>query len=114
MNDYIWLVTVTDKVLIFDKVDRPSDWDEKAIKQPYGELNGTYLGWKEFESNYFYLRRDRKMPENCGMSWTKWRTSQSPENLGDSKFPYDTGYALEPNTFYEYEGNLYTLGCNFH
>jgi len=112
MNDYVWKVTVSDQVLWFDKVDKPSDWEEKAIQQPYGELNGTYLGWKQYEADHFYLRRDKKMPENSGMSWTQWRTSQRSDSSGD--FPYDNGYSWEPSFYYKYDDKLYIRGCNFH
>lgn len=117
MNDYIWKVTITDEVLIFDKVDKPSDWDDKAIEQPYGELNGVYLGVRQFECLSWYLRRDKKMPKNSGMSYRQWRLSQLPgsmEGIGSNgKYPYSYGYAWEPSLFYKYNDNLYILGANF-
>ncbi len=112
MNDYVWLVTVSDEVLWFDKVGKPSDWEEKAIEQEYGDLNGTYLGLKQYEADHFYLRRDKKMPKDSGMSWTEWRMRQVPDSSGD--YPYCTGYSWEPSYFYKYNDKLYSLGCNFH
>lgn len=112
MNDYVWQVTVTDRVLFFDKVDKPSDWNEKTIKQPYGELNGTYLGYKQYDSNHWYLRRDKKMPENSGMSWTEWRTRQ-PKDYSNN-YPYETGYSWEPSSYYKYDDKLYCIGAHFH
>lgn len=111
MNDYVWLVTVTNELLLFDKVSKPSDWEERAIEQPYSDLNGTYLGWREYDADHWYLRRDKKMPENSG-SWTKWRTSQHKDS--SSNHPYDTGYSWEPGFYYKYDDKLYCLGANFH
>lgn len=118
MNDYVWLVTVTDEVLLFDKVSKPSDWEEKAEEQPYGQLNGTYLGWKEYEADHWYLRRDKKMPENSGLSWRQWRLSQRNESVEgynpSNRYPYSHGYAWEPGYYYKYENKLYCLGAMFH
>jgi len=113
MNDYIWEVTVTDKVIFFDRVPKPTDWEEKAIYQPSHELGGTYLGWREYEADHWYLRRDKRMPDNSGMTWYQWRTSQPKDNSG-SKHPYDTGYAWEPTSYYKYDDKLYCLGAHFH
>jgi hypothetical protein len=112
MKDYVWLVTVAEEVLLFNKVDKPTEWAEKAIEQPYGELNGVYLGWREFDSIYFYLRRDKKMPRDSGMSWRQWRLSNPSNSNGN--YPYDNGYGWEPSYYYKYEDKLYCLGANFH
>jgi hypothetical protein len=112
MNDYVYLVTVTDQIIWFDKVEKPSDWEEKAIEQPYGELNGVYLGWKQFEANSWYLRRDKKMPKNSGMSWYQWRMTQPSNSFGD--YPYSNAYAWEPCYYHKYNNRLYSVGASFH
>lgn len=113
MNDYVWQVTVTDEVLLFDKVSKPLDWGEKAVEQPYNELNGTYLGFRQYEAEHWYLRRDAKMPKNSGMSWREWRLSMGDSPSSD-KYPYYCGYAWEPNSYYKYNDKLYSTGANFH
>lgn len=116
MKEYIYKVTVTDEVLIFDKVEKPVDFHEKAIEQPYGELNGTYLGARSYDSDHWYLRRDKKMPENSGLSYREWRLSELPgsmEGWGSSgKYPYSHGYGWEPSHFYKYNNDLYIRGAN--
>jgi hypothetical protein len=115
MNEYIWLVTVTDEVLIFDKVPKPFDWKEKAVEQPYGELNGTYLGARGYESDHWYLRRDKKMPKNSGLSYRQWRLSQINESMEgwnqNHRYPYSHGYAWQPSYYFKYDDKLYILGA---
>lgn len=109
-------VTVTDEVILFDKAILPDDWEEKRIEQPYGELGGTYLGYRQFEANHWYLRRDTKKPEYSG-TYSEWRSYMSRlkdmnySNL-DARYPYYCSYAWEPSSFYKYEGSLYCGGAN--
>jgi hypothetical protein len=115
-KEYIWKVTVTDEVLIFNKVEKPSDYDQKATEQPYGELNGTYCGNRGYDDVQFSLIRKLKASNYysgyCGsnsaytdqwgnFSLRKWRES----------FGY--AYAWEPSLFFKYNDELYCRGANF-
>ena len=106
----IWKVDVSDEFLTFKEVEKPLDFDEKATEHDYEEFGGTYCGNrgygdKEFKlvralkSEYFY--ESNYKDEWGNFSLRRWREA------------YGYGYAWNPNTFYDYKGNLYCGGCNF-
>lgn len=111
MNEKIWEVEVTDQVLFFTEIDKPSDFEEKAIAQPYNELNGVYLGRRSYGDTKWYLRRDTKKPENTG-SYRQWRLAMGDSPSTD-KYPYYCGYAWDPSGYLEYNDKLYCYGANF-
>lgn len=116
MNDKIWEVKISNELLEFFQVDKPIDFEDKAIQQPYNEFNGAYLGLRQYEAPYFYLRRDKKMPENSGLSYREWRLSQKGESMEGyntcTSYPYSHGYAWEPSLFYKYNDKLYSRGAS--
>lgn len=113
MTDYektIYKVTVTDLVLWFDRLEKPDDFDEKA--EAYGtDLNGIYLGYRQYDADSWYLRRDTRRPAYSTKSYREWRLSMGDGPEGD--FPYYCSYAWEPRNFYKYKGGIYLDNANF-
>ena len=110
MNERIWKVDVSDEFLTFTEVDRPGDFMDVAIERDYKEFGGTYCGNRGFGDTTFKLHRKLKSENfyNSGyydewgnFSLRRWREA------------YGFGYAWSPQMFYDYKGQLYSVGCNF-
>ena len=112
----IWKVDVSDEFLTFTEVVKPKDFDIKATEHDYEEFGGIYCGNRGFGDKKFKLHRNLKA-ENfysgyCGSN-TKYKDEWGNFSLRRWREAYGFGYAWSPNTFYDYNGNLYCGGCNF-
>jgi hypothetical protein len=111
MNDKIWRVDVSDEYLTFTQEECPSDFEEKAEKQPDSELDGTYCGNRGYDDVQFKLVRRLKAENFYSSDQNKdmWGNF----SLREWRLRFGFAYAWSPSYYYRYDGKLYTTHINF-